>query len=191
MNSRQKATALVGMLSITILITGCATTPAKFTDARSLFETADQSRGYFSNSYGYALFPTVGKGAVGIGGARGAGGVFRNGQLVGETTITELSAGFQLGGQTYSQIIFLKDERAFEEFCDGSLEFEATASAIALTASVGASASSAGSSSTRSKNKSAADVYGGYHKGAAVFTVNKAGLMYEVSLGGQRFKTYC
>ena len=187
MNSGLKAI----VLAATIGVAGCAATQGQFLDAKNLFENADESSTYFNNSYGYALFPNIGKGGVIVGGARGTGGVFRDGKKVGESTITELTAGFQFGGQAYSQIIFLEDKRAFDEFCSGSFEFDATASAVAASASVSASAATNGSSTSQSKSQNDADSYGRYHKGAAVFTITKGGAMYEASLGGQRFSTKC
>jgi lipid-binding SYLF domain-containing protein len=78
----------------------------------ALFKNSNESANYFSNSYGYAVFPSIGKGGIGIGGAHGNGGVFVAGKQVGDTSMTQLTIGFQLGGQAYSQIIFLKDKRA-------------------------------------------------------------------------------
>jgi lipid-binding SYLF domain-containing protein len=158
-----------------------------YRETAELFKAAGASSDLFSNSYGYAVFPTVGKAGFGIGGARGSGRVFVNGVAVGETTMTQLSVGFQLGGQAFSQIIFFEDKRAFDEFSSGSFEFGAQASAVAITAGASASAGTTGGSAGASGGKKDATTAGGYYKGMAVFTIAKGGLMYEASIGGQRF----
>ncbi len=89
---------------------------------------------YFKDAYGYALFPTIGKGGIGIGGAYGKGQVYRDSTVTGTVQMFQASVGFQLGGQAYSQIIFFQDKRAYIEFTSGSFEFDATASAMLITA---------------------------------------------------------
>jgi lipid-binding SYLF domain-containing protein len=126
--------------------------------------TIDQ---FFEDSYAYVVFPEVAKGGAGVGGAHGKGVVYRNGEIVGYSTVSQGSIGFQLGGQVFREIIFFKDEHAFNDFKQGNMEFSAQASAVA--ASKGASAD--------------AD----YESGVAVFTLAKGGLMYEASIGGQKF----
>lgn len=86
------------------------------------------------NAYGYAVFPSIGKGGIGIGGAYGKGAVYVKGKRVGLTSMSQVSYGLQLGGQSYSQIIFFKDDRAYNDFSSGNFEFGAQASAVALTA---------------------------------------------------------
>ncbi len=122
---------------------------------------------WFENAYGYAIFPSVGKGAIGIGGARGSGWVYEQGEVVGKSTLTQVTIGFQLGGQAYREVIFFKDETALDDFKRGNFELAAQASAVALTA--GASGDIA------------------YNKGVAIVTIAKGGLMYEASVGGQKF----
>jgi len=159
-----------------------------YTAAHETFQRAAESRDYFDTAYAYALFPTIGKGGIGIGGAHGRGRVFRDGAHIGDTSLTQVSVGFQLGGQAYSQVIFFEDERAFSEFTTGNFEFSAEANAVIVTASASARAATAGGASGGiSGGKSDATVVGGYYKGAAVFVVPKGGLMYEASLAGQRF----
>jgi len=160
--------------------------------ADSFVDTAELFRGVvskkiFDNAYGYAVFPNIGKGGVGIGGARGKGRVYVKGVHVGDTTMTQLTVGFQLGGQAFSQIIFFKDERAFAEFASGNFEFGAQAAAIAITASASAAATTTGTTAGASDGNSDARVYGDYYKGMATFTIAKGGLMYEATLGGQKF----
>jgi lipid-binding SYLF domain-containing protein len=159
----------------------------KYADTIKIFQDAGASGGFFSNSHGYAVFPTIGKGGIGIGGAYGKGRVYAGGKHVGDTSMTQVTLGLQLGGQAYSQIIFFEDERAFKEFTSGNFEFGAQASAVAITAGASAGASTAGSSAGASGGKHDATTVGKYHKGMAVFTVAKGGLMYEASIGGQKF----
>lgn len=158
-----------------------------FQDTIEVFRNAGQSGSFFDNSYGYAVFPTVGRAGIGIGGARGSGRVFVGGEHVGDTTMTQLTVGLQLGAQGYSMIVFFEDERAFEEFSSGSFEFSAQAKAVAITAGASASASTAGSSAGASGGRSDATTVGGFNRGLAIFTVARGGLMYEASIGGARF----
>jgi lipid-binding SYLF domain-containing protein len=158
-----------------------------YTDTIKVFKDAGESGTFFAKSYGYAVFPTIGKGGIGIGGAYGKGRVYAGGNYVGDTSVTQVSVGFQLGGQAYSQIIFFEDKRAFDEFTSGNFEFGAQASAVAITAGASAEATTTGSSAGASGGKSNATTVGRYYKGMAVFTVAKGGLMYEASIGGQKF----
>lgn len=160
-----------------------------YSEAKQVFINAGESGAYFNNAYGYALFPTIGKGGMGIGGAHGSGRVYAGGAHVGDTKMTQLSIGWQLGGQAYSQIIFFEDKRAFDDFTSGNFEFGAQATAVAITASAGASASTGGGTQTSvagGKND-ATTASLGYRKGMAVFTVAKGGLMYEATIAGQKY----
>lgn len=159
----------------------------KYTDTIKIFKDAGQSASFFKNSYGYALFPTVGKAGLGIGGARGTGRVYEQGKYIGNTTMTQISLGFQAGGQAFSQVIFFQDKRAFNKFISGEFEFGAQASAVAITAGAQASATTTGRSAGASGGKNNADTVGKYSKGMVTFTVAKGGLMYEASIGGQKF----
>lgn len=102
--------------------------------------------------------------------------------------MNQLSIGLQLGGQAYSQIVFFEDKRAFDEFTSGNFEFSADANAVAITAAASASASTGGSSAGASGGKNDATTAGKYHKGMAVFTVAKGGLMYQAVIAGQKYK---
>jgi lipid-binding SYLF domain-containing protein len=160
----------------------------EYSDTVKIFQDAGESGKFFAKSYGYALFPTIGKGGIGIGGAYGKGRVYAQGNYVGNASMTQVTIGFQLGGQAYSQIIFFEDKRAFEEFTSGNFEFGAEASAVAITAGASARASTTGSSAGASGGKhDATTASSGFRKGMAVFTVAKGGLMYEASIGGQKF----
>jgi lipid-binding SYLF domain-containing protein len=121
----------------------------------------------FATARGYAVYPTVGKGGIGIGGARGKGYVYERGRLIGRSTLTQVTIGLQLGGQAYSEVVFLKDAAAMESFKRGRLKLDAQASAVALTA------------------RASADL--AYREGVAIVTMAKGGLMYEASVGGQKF----
>jgi lipid-binding SYLF domain-containing protein len=159
----------------------------EYQDTIKVFRNAIESKQFFDHAYGYAVFPTVGKGGIGIGGAYGSGRVYARGAYVGDTTMTQVTVGFQLGGQAYSQMIFFQDERAFREFTSGNFEFGAQASAVAITAGAQAAATTTGTSAGASGGKNDATTSGSYRKGMAVFTVAKGGLMYEASIGGQKF----
>jgi lipid-binding SYLF domain-containing protein len=159
----------------------------EYTDTAALFKNAGQSAGLFSKSYGYALFPTIGKGGLVVGAAHGSGHVYAHGKHVGDTSMTQLSVGFQAGGQAYSEIIFFEDKRSFDEFTSGNFEFSADAGAVVITAAASGSASTTGATGSASGGEKDADTAGGYHKGMAVFTIAKGGLMYQAALAGQKF----
>ncbi len=139
----------------------------KTLDALKKFKKVRRLKPYFKEAKGYAVFPNVGKAGFGIGGARGKGEVFEDGKLIGSTTLTQLSFGLQLGGQAFSQIIFFQDEKDLNRFTEGNFEFGASASAALITEGANASAD--------------------YSDGVAVMTFLKGGLMYEASIGGQKF----
>jgi lipid-binding SYLF domain-containing protein len=159
----------------------------EYDDTIAVFRKAGQSGTYFDKSYGYAVFPTIGKGGIGLGGAYGTGRVYEKGKYVGDTSMTQVTVGFQLGGQAFSQIIFFEDQRAFKEFTGGNFEFGAQAQAVAITAGASAAATTAGSSAGASAGRHDATTAGKYYKGMATFTVAQGGLMYEASIGGQKF----
>ncbi len=180
--------SLVFGLTLLLLLCSAITRADEYDDTIKVFKEAGQSGEFFKKAYGYAVFPTIGKAGMGIGGARGTGRVYEQGKHVGEVTMTQLTAGLQLGGQAFSQIIFFENKAAFDEFTGGNFEFGAQASAIAVQASASAGASTTGASAGASAGKEDATTAGKYHKGMAVFTVAKGGLMYEATLGGQKFK---
>ena len=157
-------------------------------DTLNKFKSDDTTAPFFQHAYGYAVFPTIGKGGFGIGGAYGKGKVYRKGQLTGSTSMAQLTIGFQLGGQAYSQLIFFQDKRAYDEFTSGSFEFDATASAVAITAGAQAQAGTKGNSAgVTAGPRSGKQLAGSYYKGMVIFIQAKGGLMYEASLGGQKF----
>ncbi len=156
-------------------------------DTVNLFKNAGQSSAFFSKSYGYAVFPTIGKGGLVVGAAHGDGNVYAMGKRIGKTSMTQLSVGLQAGGQAYSEIIFFKDKAALDEFTSGNFEFGAGVSAIAITAGASATAGTSGSGAAASGSKEHASTAAKYYKGMAIFTIAKGGLMYEASVSGQKF----
>jgi lipid-binding SYLF domain-containing protein len=159
----------------------------KYSDTIKVFKDAGESGAFFNNSYGYAVFPTIGKGGLVVGAAAGKGRVYVGGKHVGNSEFGQVTVGFQAGGQAYSMIVFLEDERAFREFTSGSFKFGAGASAVAITAGASAEASTTGTTAGASAGKRDATTVGGYQKGMATFTVAKGGLMYEASIAGGGF----
>ena len=175
-----------------MMVAALVSNPTFAEDKDNYDQTVEMFRGaissdFFDNAYGYAVFPNIGKGGMGIGGAHGKGQVYAKGAHVGNTRMTQLTIGLQLGGQVYSQIIFFQDERAFNEFTSGNFEFGAQATAIAITASASAATTTTGTGAGAATSKDAAKATGQYNSGMAVFTVAKGGLMYEATLGGQKF----
>jgi lipid-binding SYLF domain-containing protein len=157
---------------------GCTTAPKSATGRETLeakAQTAIQTarstdpglQKFFDTAAGYAVFPEVGKGAVGVGGAFGRGLLFENGQVIGYTSLTQASVGLALGGQEYTEIIFFETPQALERFKRGDFSLSAQASAVALRS--GASAKAA------------------YVDNIVVFTMGESGLMVEASVGGQKF----
>ena len=160
-----------------------------FSNTIDVFKQSPKVQPYFKHAYGYAVFPTVGKGGLGIGASHGKGRVYRGGKVTGTTSMTKLSIGFQAGGQAFSQIIFLEDKRAYDEFTSGEFEFDAQASAVAITAGAQAKAGTEGATASASAGpKTGAQAAAKYEKGMAIFVHIKGGLMYEASIGGQKFK---
>ena len=161
----------------------------EYSESIETFQNAGESGAYFDNSSGYALFPTIGKAGIGIGGAHGTGKVYKKGKAIGESKMTQITVGLQLGGQAYSQVIFFESENALNDFTSGNFEFSAQATAVALTAAASAEANTGGGTSAGASGgkNDASTVSKGYRKGMAIFTVAKGGLMYEAALGGQKY----
>ncbi len=181
-------TRWLSVLCSALLITAAGTLRAdEYSDTTELFRNAGESADFFKHCYGYALFPTIGKGGLAIGGAYGSGHVYEKGVWIGDATLKQVSIGFQAGGQAYSQVIFFEDKRALDEFTSGDFEFGADASAVAITAAAGASAGTTGASANASGGKHDATTSGAYYKGMAVFTIVKGGAMYQAAVAGQKF----
>ena len=159
-----------------------------YSQAIQIFKESGAVQPFFKNAYGYAVFPTIGKGGLGIGGAYGKGQVYKGGKVTGTASVVKLSVGFQAGGQALSEIIFFQDKRAYDDFTNGNFEFDAEASAIAITAGVDAKAGTQGATAGASAGPDTAVQAGTkYRKGMAVFVHQKGGLMYEAAIGGQKF----
>jgi lipid-binding SYLF domain-containing protein len=178
-NSRRGIlSATLGVCSLLLALAGCAIAP-KSQEGRAAIETAaheslalavatDPSlKPLLDEAAGYAVFPRIGKGAVGIGGAYGKGVLFEGGRIVGYCDLTQASIGLQLGGQAYTEIVTFETSDVVHAFKRGRYNFDARVSAVALRSGVGAAAR--------------------YTDGVAVFTMDESGFMFEASLGGQRF----
>jgi len=162
-----------------VILAGCgATAPETKEEAHSrtkevqaavakFRETDPGLKKWFEEAHGYAVFPSVGKGGIGVGGAYGEGEVYEKGALTGYSSLSQATIGFQLGGQAYSEAIFFKDKPALDRFRSGQFELSAQASAVAATAGASADAD--------------------YSGGVAIFTMAQGGLMYEATVGGQKF----
>ena len=138
-------------------------------EARSEFVKADKlMSNLFENAYGYVIFPNVGKGGLGIGGAFGNGAVYQKDKLIGMAKMSQLTIGFQGGGQAYREVIFFESKDDLDRFRENKIELSAQASAVAVTAGASGNAK--------------------YHDGVMIFTQTKGGLMYEASIGGQTFR---
>jgi lipid-binding SYLF domain-containing protein len=176
------------MFVATMLLFAMPASADEYDETIAVFKNAGESGTYFDKSYAYVVFPKVGKAGLGVGGAHGSGRLYEQGKYVGDVKMNQLSVGLQAGGQAFSQIVFLQDKRAFDEFTNGNFEFDATVQAVAITASATASAGTAGAAAGAAGGKNDATTAGKYHKGMAVFTVAKGGLMYQAAVGGQKFK---
>ena len=173
-----------------LLAAGMAVAAPEEADYRAtidLFRQAGESAWFFQHCYGYAVFPNIGKGAFIVGGAYGKGRVYAHGKYVGDTSVTQVSVGFQAGGEGYSQIVFFEDKRAFDEFTKGNFEFDAGVRVVAITAAAGGQAGTAGASGDVSAGKKDAATAGQYYKGMAVFTIVKGGALYQASVAGQKY----
>ena len=175
--------SLKNVLSVSIIaaaaaLTACSTAPKTEEGRAGILEDAEQALAqarrndptldeFLDDAAGYAVFPTVGKGAVGVGGAYGKGVLYEGGRFAGYCDLTQGTIGFQLGGQAYTEIIAFETDDTVDDFKSGEFEFGAQATAVALKSGAGANAR--------------------YEDGVAVFTMDEAGLMFEASVGGQKF----
>ena len=185
-----KPIALLSVAVATVVMFGVAGTAVadKYDDTLAVFSKSPAVKQLLDEAYGYAVFPTIGKGGIGIGGAYGKGQVYQGGKVTGETSLVKATIGFQLGGQAFSELILFQDKRAFDEFTSGNFEFDASASAVAITVGAQASAGTEGASAGASAGPATGtQAKTSYHKGMAVFVHAKGGLMYEAAIGGQKF----
>ncbi len=167
----------IAMLALITLVSTSVTAQTSRKDRRLVEDATDAKQDFistdglmaniFSSSYGYVIFPNVGKGGIGIGGAAGKGVVYEGGSIIGKAQLTQLSIGFQFGGQAYREVIFFETKADLDRFKENKIEFSAQASAVAATAGASANVK--------------------YRDGVMIFTQQKGGLMYEASVGGQKF----
>jgi len=137
--------------------------------AKNEFIKADKlMSSLFNNAYAYVIFPNVGKGGLGVGGAFGNGAVFQRGKVIGTAKLSQVTVGIQAGGQAYREVIFFETAKDLTRFKENKIEFSAQASAVAVTEGASGNAK--------------------YKDGVMIFSQTKGGLMYEASLGGQTFK---
>jgi lipid-binding SYLF domain-containing protein len=175
----KKSNCFLALLTVCLLaFIGCSTAPTSSEgrseiqgESASVLAKAQSSDPTLAkvlhDAHGYAVFPSIGKGAIGIGGAYGRGVLYENGTAIGYCDMKQASIGLQLGGQKYAEIIAFSTKEAIDNFKTGNFAFDAQATAVALKSGVGANAK--------------------YSSGVAVFTMDEAGLMYEASVGGQKF----
>jgi lipid-binding SYLF domain-containing protein len=168
-----KSFFLIAAVLFSILTNGQSTTKNKrmISDSKKAikaFKNTDASmNAFFDNSYGYVVFPNVGKGGLGIGGAFGNGIVFQKNTAVGTAKLSQVSIGLQAGGQGYREVIFFENKSNFDEFKENNLKLSAQVSAVIAASGASANAN--------------------YANGILIFAQPKGGLMYEVSVGGQTF----
>jgi lipid-binding SYLF domain-containing protein len=178
MNKRISLPAFKWVIVLAALVIGGSVTGQSTAKDKKLVEDAQAAKAafiasdglmknLFNNAYGWVIFPNVGKGAIGIGGAAGNGIVYQGGAAIGSAKMKQVSVGFQFGGQAYREVIFFESKADLDRFKENKFEFSAQASAVAVT--VGASANVK------------------YKEGVMIFTQTKGGLMYEASIGGQKF----
>lgn len=180
-----RSTVFFSMIAAATLLGGCSSyrdaetnqttaneRSVQTTDAIARFKEKDPSiQKFFDSAHGYVVFSEITKGAIGVGAAHGEGGiVYENGRRIGTAEVTQVTVGAQLGGQSYAEIVFFQNAAAMETFKQNNLEFSANASAVAASAGAAATAD--------------------YADGVAVFTMPNGGLMFEASIGGQKFKYY-
>ncbi len=184
-----------GLVVVTLLLAASVPVDAKEKEVKDYSATIKDFKkipvvaGFFKSAHGYAVFPTIGKGGLGVGASHGNGQVYRQGTVIGFASTTDVSIGLQAGGQAYSQIIFFENAEALDKFTKGNFEFAASASAIAVQATAGASAGTEGTGASASASKTADKSTAGakYQEGVVVFTMAKGGLMYAATIAGQKY----
>lgn len=178
MNARTAAVIGAAIVLGSSMVTGCAAPDKSEAQMENMEKATAEAKAefikqdgglkrWFDTSYGYAIFPSVGKGGVVVGGAYGQGLVYEQGKVIGTSALSQATIGAQLGGQAYREVVFFEDKSALDRFTQGDFQFSAQASAVAVTAGASADAD--------------------FRDGMAIFTMQKGGLMFEASVGGQRF----
>ena len=167
---------LAGLVAVVLLAGAWATLGAdekpmgdQVKEAIQLFKSDSKTVAkLFDTAYGYAVLPSVGKGAIGIGAAAGRGEVFEKGTLIGTCKMTQVTIGLQLGGQKYSEVVFFETKETLDGFKKSEWAMSAAANAVVAAESTSADAK--------------------YKNGVQVYTIAKSGLMFEASVGGQKFR---
>jgi lipid-binding SYLF domain-containing protein len=177
---------LTSLVLMVLALGGSLASADEYSDTINVFKVAGESASFFDNSYGYAVFPSIGKGGLVVGGAHGKGRVYAQGKYIGDTAVTQVSVGFQAGGEAFRQIIFFENKAALDQFTSGNFEFGADANAVAIRSGVSGSVGTTGATGTANTAKNAASG-AKYYKGMAVFTVVKGGAMVQATVGGQKF----
>jgi lipid-binding SYLF domain-containing protein len=179
---------LTSLVLISLVLGSSAASGDEYADTISVFKSAGQSAAFFNSSYGYAVFPSVGKGGLVVGAAHGDGRVYEKGKYIGNTAMTQVSVGFQAGGEAFRQIIFFENKAALDQFTSGNFEFGADVNAVAIKSGASGSVGTTGATGTASSGGGKdAGTAGKYYKGMAVFTVVKGGAMVQATVGGQKF----
>jgi lipid-binding SYLF domain-containing protein len=174
---------LIAVLMLLSTSAFAAATAQECQEAMAAFKDLGNVPEMLGQSYGYAVLPTIGKAGIGVGGAAGSGCVYAAGEHVGNVSMAQVTIGWQLGGQAYSQLILFKNADTYQEFTQGNFEFGADATAVALTYGAAAGATTQGASATAGDTKGV----GAWKRGMAIYTLAKGGLMYEASIGGQKY----
>jgi lipid-binding SYLF domain-containing protein len=169
-----------------LLLLSVAVWADEYSETVTMFKNAGAAE-FFDKSYGYAVFPNIGKGGLVVGGAHGDGRVYRQGKYIGDVSMTQVSVGLQAGGEAYRQIIFFENEVPFDQFTSGNFTLGAGVSATVLKTSAGASAGTQGASAGAASGGAATNA-ASFVNGMAVFTIVKGGAMGELSVAGQKFK---
>ena len=172
-----------------LMLGGSVALADEYSDTVNVFKAAGATASFFGNSYGYAVFPSIGKGGFVVGGAHGDGKVYEKGKYIGDTSMTQVSIGAQAGGEAFRQIIFFQNKQALNQFTSGNFAFGADVNAVAIKSGVSGSAGTAGTTATASSGGGKDAATGGaYINGMAVFTMVKGGAMVQATVGGQKFK---
>ena len=184
---RLRAVLIAAALLAASSSSALAQKPEDVAKAIEIFKGIPQVAPYFANAYGYAVWPRIGRGGLGIGGATGKGAVYQGGKVTGSSRLMDITIGAQAGGQAYRQVIFFENKAAYDKFTGGKFEFDASASAVAVTASANASAGTQGASTAAGTGNPNTGAAKGYVNGMQTFTMAEGGLMYAATIGGQRY----
>ena len=187
----RRAAAFVALIAVFLVVPALAKERKveDYSGTIAEFKKIPDVAAFFDKAHGYAVFPTIGKGGLGIGGSHGKGQVYVGGKVIGFTSTTDVSIGLQAGGQAYSQIIFFENADALNRFTTGKFEFAASASAIAVQSTAGATTGTEGTGASASSSKTGdkATQNATYQDGVVVFTMAKGGLMFAATIAGQKY----